>query len=107
MPFECIPLMFSKQRDCFCGRSALSAGITAPAISSPDRMLSSEKNYMVFAHCNFLHFSYESVLWLIDWKGFWVLKKEFLVLAGKYMKIFFRLIVISLHVVAFIFHVGP
>lgn len=66
-----------------------------------------EKNYMAFAHCNFLHFSYLFDLWLIDWKGLWVIKKEFLVLAGKYMELFFRLIVIPLHVVALIFHVCP
>lgn len=75
MPFECIPLMFSKRRDCFCRRSALSAGITAPAIPFTDRM----QQEKLFAHWNFLHFSYLSDLWLIVWKGFWVIKKEFLV----------------------------
>lgn len=67
----------------------------------------SKKNYMVFAHCNFLNFSYLSDLWLRDGKGFWVIKKEFLVLAGKYIDLFVRLIIFSLHVVAFIFHVCP
>lgn len=62
---------------------------------------------MAFAHCNFLHFSYLFDVWLIDWKGLWVIKKELLVLAGKYMELFFRLIVIPLHVVALIFHVCP